>query len=72
MKIKLYIKQRPCPPLYGHRHESRAAIARERETEVVIILKRYTLSVLSIHALESREESGRAYGLLEAEDSRCA
>ena len=43
-------------------HGSVSAILRGGETEVVVVLYGYTLAALSIHAVESREESGRVYG----------
>ena len=52
-------------------HVSVLAIPQGRETEVVVVVYEYTLATLSIHVVESKEESSRVYGLLVEEEGRC-
>ena len=62
-------KFKPCRHNFMYaNHESVLVISQRSEMEVVVVLYCYTLGALSIYAVESKEKSGREYGLLVARE----
>ena len=56
---------------YNNGSVNHVAIPQGRETEVVVLVYEYILATLSIHVVESQEESSTVYGLLVEEDGKC-